>query len=59
MQVARPAPAFRKLAHHLHPHELLAGLGALHLIMDRAYEDNKTRQLPLDFGFVLKRQLKA
>ncbi len=23
MQVARPAPAFRKLAHHLHPHEPL------------------------------------
>ena len=24
----------------------------LHLIMDRAYEDNETRQLALDFGFI-------
>ena len=36
--------------------ELLAGLGPLpaplHLIMDRAYEDNETRQLALDFGFI-------
>jgi transposase len=24
----------------------------LHLIMDRAYEDNETRQLALDFGWV-------
>ena len=36
--------------------ELLAGIGPLpaplHLIMDRAYEDNETRQLALDFGFI-------
>lgn len=36
--------------------ELLAGLGPLpaplHPIMDRAYEDNETRQLALDFGFI-------
>jgi hypothetical protein len=24
----------------------------LHLILDRAYEDNETRQLALDFGFI-------
>ena len=34
--------------------ELLGGIGPLpapvHLIMDRAYEDNKTLQLALDFG---------
>jgi transposase len=36
--------------------ELLAGIGPLpaplHLVMDRAYEDNQTRQLALDFGFI-------
>ncbi len=36
--------------------ELLGGIGPLpaplHLIMDRAYEDNKTLQLALDFGFL-------
>ena len=36
--------------------ELLGGIGPLpaplHLIMDRAYEDNQTRQLALDFGFL-------
>jgi transposase len=36
--------------------ELLAGIGPLpaplHLIVDRAYEDNETRQLALDFGFI-------
>jgi transposase len=36
--------------------ELLAGIGplpeSLYLIMDRAYEDNETRQLALDFGFI-------
>jgi transposase len=36
--------------------ELLAGLGPLpaplYLLMDRAYEDNQTRQLALDFGFI-------
>jgi transposase len=36
--------------------ELLGGIGPLpgplHLIMDRAYEDNETRQLALDFGFL-------
>jgi len=32
--------------------ELLGGIGPLHLIMDRAYEDNETRQLALDFGFI-------
>ena len=35
--------------------ELLGGIGPmpapLHLIMDRAYEDNETRRLALDFGF--------
>jgi transposase len=35
---------------------LLGGIGPLpaplHLIMDRAYEDNETRQLALDFGFI-------
>jgi len=35
---------------------LLAGLGPLpaplHLIFDKAYEDNETRQLALDFGFI-------
>jgi transposase len=25
---------------------------SLHLIMDRAYEDNETQQLALDFGFI-------
>jgi len=36
--------------------ELLAGIGPLpaplHLIMDRAYEDNDTLQLALGFGFI-------
>jgi transposase len=36
--------------------ELLAGIGPLpaplHLLMDQAYEDNATRQLALDFGFI-------
>ncbi len=36
--------------------ELLGGLGPqsapLYLLMDRAYEDNETRQLALDFGFI-------
>jgi transposase len=36
--------------------ELLGGIGSLpaplHLLMDRAYEDNETRQLALDFGFI-------
>jgi hypothetical protein len=36
--------------------ELLGSIGPLpaplHLIMDRAYEDNETRQLALDFGFI-------
>jgi len=36
--------------------ELLRQLGApnrpLHLIMDRAYEGNETRQLALDFGYI-------
>ena len=36
--------------------ELLAGIGPLpaplHLIVDRAYEDNETLQLALDFGFL-------
>ena len=36
--------------------ELLGGIGPLpaplHLIMDRAYEDNQTLQLALDFGFI-------
>ena len=36
--------------------QLLGGIGPLpaplYLIMDRAYEDNKTLQLALDFGFV-------
>ncbi len=36
--------------------ELLGGIGPLpaplHLIMDGAYEDNETRQLALDFGFI-------
>ncbi len=35
---------------------LLGGIGPLpaplHLILDRAYEDNETRQLALDFGFI-------
>ncbi len=35
---------------------LLDGIGPLpaplHLIMDKAYEDNETRQLALDFGFI-------
>lgn len=35
--------------------QLLGSIGPLpaplHLIMDRAYEDNETRQLALDFGF--------
>ncbi|OOG53088.1 IS5 family transposase [Polaromonas sp. C04] len=37
--------------------ELLSKLGApvrpLHLLMDRAYEGNETRQLALDLGFIL------
>jgi transposase len=36
--------------------ELLGGIGPLpaplHLLMDRAYEDDETRQLALDFGFI-------
>ena len=36
--------------------QLLGGIGPLpaplHLIMDRAYEDNQTLQLALDFGFI-------
>jgi transposase len=36
--------------------ELLGSIGPLpaplHLIMDRAYEDNETRQLALSFGFI-------
>ena len=36
--------------------DLLGSIGPLpaplHLIMDRAYEDNETRQLALDFGFI-------
>jgi transposase len=36
--------------------KLLGGIGplpaSLHLIMDRAYEDNETLQLALDFGFI-------
>ena len=36
--------------------ELLAGIGPLpaplHLIMDKAYQDDETRQLALDFGFI-------
>jgi transposase len=36
--------------------ELLGGIGPLseplYLIMDRAYEDNETRQLALNFGFI-------
>jgi transposase len=36
--------------------QLLGSIGPLpaplHLIMDRAYEDNQTRQLALDFGFI-------
>jgi transposase len=36
--------------------ELLGGIGPLpaplYLIMDRAYEDNKTLQLALDFGYI-------
>ena len=36
--------------------QLLGGIGPLpaplYLIMDRAYEDNKTLQLALDFGFL-------
>ena len=35
---------------------MLGGIGPLpaplHLLMDRAYEDNETRQLALDSGFV-------
>ena len=36
--------------------ELLGGIGPLpaplHLILDKAYEDDQTRQLALDFGFI-------
>jgi transposase len=36
--------------------KLLGGIGPLpaplHLVMDRAYEDNETLQLALDFGFL-------
>ena len=36
--------------------ELLAGIGPLpaplHLIMDKAYQDDETRQLAPDFGFI-------
>jgi len=36
--------------------KLLGGIGPLpaplHLIFDKAYEDNETRQLALDFGFI-------
>ena len=37
--------------------ELLGGIGPLpaplHLLMDRAYEDNETLQLALDYGYIL------
>jgi transposase len=40
----------------VHGRELLGRLGPLpaplHLIMDRAYEDNETQQLALGFGFI-------
>ena len=36
--------------------QLLGGIGPLpaplHLILDKAYEDDQTRQLALDFGFI-------
>ncbi|WP_155767013.1 IS5 family transposase [Xanthomonas hortorum] len=41
------APAGRALLEHLRPVER-----PIHLLMDRAYEGNETRQLALDLGFV-------
>ena len=40
----------------MHGRELLAGIGPLpeplYLLMDKAYEDNETRQLALNFGYI-------
>ena len=40
----------------VHGRELLAGIGPLpapmYLLMDKAYEDNETRQLALNFGYI-------
>ncbi|WP_263108990.1 IS5 family transposase [Xanthomonas oryzae] len=44
---AHNAPAGRALLEHLGPVER-----PVHLLMDRAYEGNETRQLALDLGFV-------
>nr|WP_128896920.1 IS5 family transposase [Xanthomonas oryzae] len=44
---AHDAPAGRALLEHLGPVER-----PVHLLMDRAYEGNETRQLALDLGFV-------
>jgi transposase len=44
---AHDAPAARELLHRLG-----APCRPLHLIMDRAYEGNETRQLALDLGFI-------
>lgn len=41
------APAGRTLLEHLGPVKQ-----PIHLLMDRAYEGNETRQLALDLGFV-------
>ena len=43
---AHDAPAGRELLRRLGPQET-----TLHLVMDRAYEGNETRQLALDLGF--------
>jgi transposase len=57
---ARTAVTFSLSPGHAHDapagRELLSKLGApnrpLHLLMDRAYEGNETRQLALDLGFI-------
>jgi transposase len=43
---AHDAPAGRKLLHRLGPQHT-----QMHLVMDRAYEGDETRQLALDLGF--------
>jgi transposase len=57
---ARTAITFALLPGQAHDaaegHKLLSGLGKprwpVHLLMDRAYEGNETRQLELELGFI-------
>src|SRR4029077_781523 len=51
LQVARSAQAVRQLAHDLYADEGEAKW-PIHLIMDRAYEGDETRQLALELNFI-------